>query len=304
MKIGVVLPIAERDDGQTFRYAEIRDHARQAEADGFDSIWVFDHLLFRFGDAPTKGIWEAWTVLTALAEATERIELGALVMCTAFRNPAVLAKMADTLDEISGGRLILGLGAGWHEPEFDAFGVPFDHKVDRFEEALRIIVPLLREGRVDFHGAHAWAHNGELRPRGPRPGGPPILIGAFGPRMLRLTARHADAWNTCWLGQPDGLASRRAELEAACAEVGRDPATLEVTVGVNVGFPGNGTDDDGARDPAKQLFGSAEEIAAALRGYADLGVGHVVCACSPEGAGSLARLAEAMAVYRELGAGG
>ncbi|HEX9371267.1 MAG TPA: LLM class flavin-dependent oxidoreductase [Roseiflexaceae bacterium] len=151
MKIGVVMPIAEDDERRaTPGYAEIRGIALQCEAAAFDSIWVFDHLLFRFPDQPTAGIWEIWTILSALSEATARVQLGTLVMCVPFRNPALLAKMAGTLDEVSGGRLILGLGAGWHKPEFDAFGAPFDHRVERFEEALRIIVPLLRERRVDF----------------------------------------------------------------------------------------------------------------------------------------------------------
>src|SRR3954453_8353745 len=147
MRGGVVMPIAGGDAlDRAPSYADIRALARQAEAAGFDSIWVYDHLLFRFPEQPTGGIWEAWTLLAALAEATERVELGTIVLCVPFRNPAVLAKMADTLEEISGGRLILGLGAGWHQPEFDAFGIPFAHKVDRFEEALQIIAPLLREG--------------------------------------------------------------------------------------------------------------------------------------------------------------
>ena len=302
MKIGVALAIAEDDEGRGHRYAELREMAKRAEADGFDSIWVYDHLLYRFRADPTRGIWEGWTLLSALAEATRRVELGTLVLCTAFRNPALLAKMADTLDEVSGGRLILGLGAGWHRPEFDAFGYPFDHKVDRFEEALKIIVPLLREGRVDFAGEHYRAVDAELRPRGPRPSGPPIMIGAAGPRMLRLTAAYADAWNTCWLGQPTLLGPRRAELETACAEVGRDRATLEVTVGVMVAYPDG---DDGADrpDPERQLFGTAEEIAAGLRAYADEGVGHVICACAPHTATSMARLGEALAVYRRAGAG-
>jgi alkanesulfonate monooxygenase SsuD/methylene tetrahydromethanopterin reductase-like flavin-dependent oxidoreductase (luciferase family) len=130
MKIGVVLPITEDEpSGQPPGYAEIRALALQAEAAGFDSLWIIDHLLFRFPDKPTPGVWEGWTLLAALAEATKRVELGSLVLCTAFRNPALLAKMAATVDEISGGRLILGVGAGWHQPEFDAFGLPFDHRV-------------------------------------------------------------------------------------------------------------------------------------------------------------------------------
>src|SRR5215212_8520888 len=138
MKIGVVINhIQNAASGVAPLYTEIRNIAQAAEAGGFDSIWLFDHLLFRFTPEATAGIWECWTLLSALAEATQRVELGTLVLCNPFRNPALLAKMAHTLDEVSNGRLILGLGAGWHEPEFTAFGYPFDHLVDRFEEALK-----------------------------------------------------------------------------------------------------------------------------------------------------------------------
>lgn len=300
MAIGVVLPIAEHPRLRTtLRYTEVRDLARQAEADGFDSLWLFDHLLFRFPDQPTLGIWEIWTVLAALAEATERITLGTLVMCTAFRNPALLAKMAATLDEVSAGRLILGMGAGWHQPEFDAFGFPFDQRVNRFAEALQIIVPLLREGQVDFNGVYSRAPQCEVLPRGPRPNGPPILIGSFQPRMLRLTARYADYWNTCWLGQPTALAEPRAALEAACRAEGRDPATLPVTVGVTVVYQTPETPVEQLPPPEKALFGSAEEVAAGLRGYADLGVAHLICSLTPTTPESLAWLADVVRLSRE-----
>jgi len=300
MKIGVVLPIAEDETSeQTPSYAEIRALALQAEAAGFDSLWIIDHLLFRFPDQPTRGVWEGWTLLAALAEATERVELGSLVLCTAFRNPALLAKMAATVDEVSAGRLILGLGAGWHQPEFDAFGLPFDHRVDRFEEALQIIVPLLRTGQVDFNGNYYQAPNCELRPRGPRPEGPQILVGAGRPRMLRLTARYADSWNTCWLGEPIALHERRAALEAACVEEGRDPKTLAVTVGVSITYTAPGETEPTTLDPAKTLAGSPEQIAAALDGYAKLGVVHLTCALDPFNVQSLAWLGEAVQHYRK-----
>ena len=135
-------------------------------------------------------------MLAAVAAATSRIELGPLVACTAFHNPAVLAKRADTIDEISGGRFILGLGAGWNETEFRAFGIPFDHRIDRFEEAFTIIRGLLRDGAIDFDGRYYQARDCELLPRGPRPGGPPLMIGSNGERMLRITAPHVDAWNS------------------------------------------------------------------------------------------------------------
>jgi alkanesulfonate monooxygenase SsuD/methylene tetrahydromethanopterin reductase-like flavin-dependent oxidoreductase (luciferase family) len=275
VKVGIMLPIAETDSGTILRYGEIRDAALQAERDQFDAIWVADHLLFEW-DGQRRGIWESWTLLSALAEATSRVELGALVMCTAFRNPALLAKMADAIDEVSAGRLILGLGAGWHQPEFTAFGYPFDHLASRFEEALRIIAPLVRGGAVDYHGTYERAVDCVSLPRGPRPNGPPILIGASRPRMLRLTAELGDAWNTCWLGRAAELPPRVAELHAACADVGRDPATLDVTVGQIVARP-EATQDEGDADRAARFaFTSAESLADEWRGFEEQGVAHLI----------------------------
>ena len=172
MKIGVVINHAQDfESGVTPTYMEIRDMAQTADSGGLDSIWLYDHLLFRFDPEKTVGIWECWTLLSALAEATNSVELGTLVLCSPFRNPALLAKMAHTLDEISDGRLILGVGAGWHRPEFDAFGYSFDRRVDRFEEALQILKPLLRDKTVDFSGTHYQAENCVITPQGPRPDG-------------------------------------------------------------------------------------------------------------------------------------
>src|SRR5690242_8976954 len=153
LKIGLMLPTVEGwMGGWMARWEDLKRIAQHAEAVGFDSLWLPDHLLFEFGEPgePPHGLLEAWTLLAALAASTERVELGPLVLCSGFRNPALLAKMADTLDEISGGRLILGLGAGYHEREYRAFGYPYDHRVSRFEEALKIIHTLLRVGTIDF----------------------------------------------------------------------------------------------------------------------------------------------------------
>ena len=157
MKIGLMLPLAE---GETREFAEIRTMALTAEEQGLDSLWGADHLIFR-DDGETTGVHECWTVLTALAALTSRVEIGPLVLALPFRNPALTAKMAAELDEVSGGRLILGLGCGWHQPEFDAFGYPFDHRVSRFDEGLQVLVPLLREGRVNFAGEYHRAIDAE-----------------------------------------------------------------------------------------------------------------------------------------------
>jgi hypothetical protein len=241
MKVGLALRLWGTPDGEEPRYAAIRATAQWGETVGFDSLWVYDHVLFRSPGWPGGGLWECWTVLSALAEATHRVELGTLVLCNAFRNPALLAKMATTLDEVSSGRLILGLGAGWNEAEFAALGLPFDHRVERFEEALQIVHPLLRRGQVDFAGSYYTAEGGENTPHGPRLAGPPLLVGAEGPRMLRLAARYADLWTIGFLGPPEALVKPKAELLAACAEVGRNPATIAITALVGVGYPEEAT---------------------------------------------------------------
>ena len=304
MKVGFILPLGESPAlGRPPSYGEIRGQALQAEAAGFDSVWVYDHLIYRFPDRPQFGIHECWSILSGLAEATERVELGTLVVCALWRNPALLAKMAITVDEISNGRLILGLGAGWHEPEFAAFGYPFDHLASRFEEALQIIVPLLKEGKVDFQGKYFSAPNCEMLPRGSRPGGPPVLVASKGPQMMRLTARYADLWNTAWFGRAEAIAERRADMERACAEVGRDPSTLEITVGVNVALGDQGQDSPNAQDPDRVLRGSPEEIADQLRAYSDLGVTHVVLgapfAGTPDATGeAIQELGRAISLFR------
>src|SRR5215212_2727203 len=219
MRIGVVLPIGERGDPpKVVRYAQIRELALIAEAGGLDSIWAADHLFHEPPDGPRRGLWENWTVLAALAEATERVELGPLVMCTPFRNPGMIAWQANALDEVSGGRLVLGMGAGWHEPEFAAFGFEFDHRVSLFADSLAIIGPLLRAGRVDYEGRYALGQT-EMAPRGPRPNGPPIMISAFAPRMIRLAAEWADRYNTVWHGQPNDKFNQDVDhLRTACDE--------------------------------------------------------------------------------------
>jgi len=295
MKIGVTINhIEDSESGLAPSYTELREKAQTADAGGMDSIWLFDHLLYRWDAEATIGIWEGWTLLCALAEATERVELGTLVLCNPFRNPALLAKMAHTLDEVSGGRLILGVGAGWHKPEFDAFGYNFERRVDRFEEALQIMSPLLKGQSVDFSGTHYQAQNCVITPLGPRPDGIPLLIGAGRPRMLRLVARYADQWNTAWLGQPDELAERLERIHNACAEVGRDPATIDVTVGVQVSYPDLGETNHITEKP---LSGSAPELARAFHDYEKAGAAHLIIHHTPSSLPALERVAEAARLY-------
>jgi probable F420-dependent oxidoreductase len=293
MKIGLMLPLA---DDETGGFADLRALAVAAEEGGLDSIWGADHLIFREG-GDTTGIHECWTLLTAIAAATSRVEIGPLVLALPFRNPALTAKMAAELDEVSGGRLVLGLGCGWHRPEFDAFGYPFDHRVSRFDEGLQVLVPLLREGRVTFKGRYYEALDAELRPRPIRDGGPPILIAGKRPRMLELVARYADQWNAAWYGHPDGadeLRERLTNLHVALEAAGRDPATLEITVGIFVAFEGAEADA-----PDRAIRGSIDDIAGALAGYAGLGAKHLIAHVFPRTPEAVRQLAEAAALARE-----
>ncbi len=277
MKIGMVLPMNDADGPGASTWPRIRKLAQLAESGGIDSLWVYDHLIFRLPDEGEDGIHEAWTLLAAIAAVTERAALGTIVLGTGFRPPAMLAKMAGTLDEIADGRLILGLGTGWHEPEYAAFGYPFDHRAGRFEEALAIIGPLIRGERVTFHGRWHDVEDAVLIPPPPRPtrlpGRIPLLIAAKGERVLRLVARHADAWNAAWFGFPtERFTQRRSDLLAACEIEGRDPATLEITVGLTLDSERGAGGRPGAADA---LAADVDEVTRALDAWRDLGVGHV-----------------------------
>jgi alkanesulfonate monooxygenase SsuD/methylene tetrahydromethanopterin reductase-like flavin-dependent oxidoreductase (luciferase family) len=289
LKVGVQLPEIERE----VRWTELLAMARMAEAVGLDSLWVGDHLLYRRPNERPRGPWEAWSVLAALAAATDRIQLGPLVACTAFHAPAMLAKKAATVDEISNGRLILGLGAGWNEPEFRAFGFPYDQRVARFEEAFTIIRRLLREGAVDFEGWFYQARDCELVPRGPRPGGPPLMIGSTGERMLRIALPHVDAWNAWYAAsgnRPEGIAPLRAQVDGACLAVGRDPTSLERTVAVLVQLPTGAGRFSGEASTVPPLTGPPEAIAAGLEAYARQRIGHVQLVLDPITVGSIEAL--------------
>jgi probable F420-dependent oxidoreductase len=294
MKVGIVLPMNDADSPGAGTWPRVRELARFAEAGGIDSLWVYDHFIFRMPGEDEDGIHEAWTLLTAVAAVTERAELGTIVLGTGFRPPALLAKMAATLDEISAGRLILGLGTGWHEPEYLAFGYPFDHRAGRFEEALGIIVPLLRGERVTFRGRWHEVDDAVLIPPPPRPnhypGQLPILLAAKGDRTLGLVARLADAWNTAWYGFPDErFDARRADLQRALDAAGRDPSSIAVTVGITVDKEAAA----GGRPGAPGAIASdPDDIARALEAWRDLGVDHVQVDLRPADERSIEALLE------------
>lgn len=282
IKVGV--HILQVDGPPAVGWRESAAIALRAEELGFDSISMGDHLVMRFGDMKPLGVWDCWTFLTGLAAITSRIQLETLVASTAYRNPALIAKIADSLDEVSGGRFVLGIGAGWHEPEFHAFGFPYDHRVSRFEEAITIISGLLRDRAIDFEGQYATARDCALLPTGPRPQGPPILVGGGGDRILHLTARYADAWNADLGTNPDTIGELNARVDGACRDIGRDPATLERTafIAVNVSgpsLPGDAWKGDMWQDV--EFTGPPDALAATLRAYAAAGIHRVQVALNP-----------------------
>jgi alkanesulfonate monooxygenase SsuD/methylene tetrahydromethanopterin reductase-like flavin-dependent oxidoreductase (luciferase family) len=279
MWIGAIMPISDRSAfGGTPRFADMLAIARTAEAVGMDAVWIPDHFIVdEQNGTPVRGVWEGWTTVAGLAAATTRITLGIFVTCTAFRHPAIIAKMAENLDEISDGRFVLGLGAGWHKPEFDRFGLPYEYRVARFEEAIQIIAPMLRAGRADFQGTYYQVQDAPNLPRGPLAdhGGPPILVGTGGDRMMRLVARYADAWNSDWQHDTSTLIPMLERLDAACRDVGRDPATLVKSSSSNVAMTGCLN-----RRP-NPMTGDYEEIAEQIRPFRDLGLRHWVAGLDP-----------------------
>ena len=293
MGIGFMCPIAEKSSfgDQPVRFADMVEMAQTAEAAGYDALWLADHFLFRppvAQEGDEYGLWEAWTAAAALAQATSKINIGLLVTCLGWRNPGMVARMTETLDEISGGRFILGVGAGWHQPEYDAYGFPFDHRASRFEDAITILDGLLRRGHADHDGQFFNATNAISRPRGPlgETGGVPILVGTSGERMLRLTARYADAWNTVWHSDASAAVEPIAKLEAACADVGRDPSSIVKTAGGNIAREGY----TGAR--GNPMEGDDAAIAEKLAAFRELGFRHFVAGIDPCTPVSLERFAK------------
>jgi alkanesulfonate monooxygenase SsuD/methylene tetrahydromethanopterin reductase-like flavin-dependent oxidoreductase (luciferase family) len=294
-EVGLVLPLWDSFvDGSTSRWVDIRNLARQAEELGFDTVWVPDELLWRPTEEDRQGWWEAVAMAGAVAAATSRVKVGTWILSALHRNPGITAKAVETIDEISDGRFLFGLGSGHAGAQAHAFGLPEDHVHSRFAEALEIIVPLLRQGRADFEGTFHAGRALEHRPVGPRPGRIPIMIGAKGPKMLRLAALHADIWS--WFAEERSdlaeLGPRLVALEAACVAIDRDPATIGKSAGIVVA-PTSVAGSDALGTPIR---GSAREIADVLRGFGAAGFTNVEVIVSP----STAAAVDAMAPVLEL----
>ena len=289
MHIGVQLPEVERQVGWT----EYLAMARGAEEVGFDSIWLGDHLLYRDDGRPERGPWDAWTLLAALAATTRRVQIGPLVACTAFSSPGLLARKAAAVQEVSGGHLVLALGAGWNEAEFRAFGLPFDNRASRFIESFDVIRRLMAGERVSVDGRFVHAEDAVVLPRPANP--PTLMIGSTGERVLRATLPHVDAWNIWfdWFGNtPDGFAEHNQRLSQLAAEVGRNPSEVRRTATVFVALDGSA----GSRPHADvtAVSGSTAQIAARLTEFAEAGVDEAILVVSPIDEPSIRALANVL----------
>jgi probable F420-dependent oxidoreductase len=294
LRVGIQLPEVERE----VRWPEYAAMARAAEEVGFDSIWVGDHLLYRGDGRPERGPWDAWTLLAGLAGVTERVALGPLVACTAFHRPGLLARAAAAVDELSRGRLVVALGAGWNETEFRAFGIPFDHRVARFAEAFEIIRRLLAGERVTFSGAYETVADALLLP--PPARRMPLMIGANGPRMLAVALPHVDAWNTWYEpygNTPEGLAAANRAVDEAARQAGRDPSAIARSACVLVVLDGT-TGERPIPEGVTPLEGSGERIAAGLRDLAEAGADEAILVVNPITERSIRLLGEALAALR------
>ena len=242
MRLGLALPHYDTSyAGEPVSWARVREVARLAERAGYDSIWVSDHLFLDFakygGPADSQDAFECWTTMSALAASTERVRIGSLVVCNDLRNPGLLAKMIATVDRLSGGRVDVGLGAGWYEPEYRAAGIAFDEpavRIARMGEALQIVSRLLEGEELTFEGKHYRLSGAICRPGPHQSPRPPLWVGGKGDMTLRTAARHADGWNFSWVTSLDAYEERARAADAACEKVGRDPASLRRSAGVYV----------------------------------------------------------------------
>ena len=287
MKIGVMLPLGAGDgpDGGMPGWKDVRAVAEAAEQGGLDSVWIADHFLYRDPEGQIYGMHESWTLLTAVAAVTSRVQLGNMVLCASFRDPGLTAKMAATLDEVSNGRLILGVGAGWHDPEYEAFGLPTDHRVGRFEEWLEIVARMIRGETVTYKGTYYEVREANLDPAPPHR--IPILVAGHRPRMMRLTAQWADMYNTAWYGTPNEKLEEHLEALRQAVETAAKPANAVIpTAGIIVRDP-----DQQVADPSPNAI-PVKALPEAITAYEKLGVEHLIISPEPMTPQTVERIAQ------------
>jgi alkanesulfonate monooxygenase SsuD/methylene tetrahydromethanopterin reductase-like flavin-dependent oxidoreductase (luciferase family) len=278
------------------RWADVREMALRAEALGFDTVWLEDELLWRPSDGTPLGFWDGVSMAGAVAAVTSRIKVGSWVLSALHRNPGIIAKTAETLDEISGGRFVFGLGAGHTAPgQAHSFGLPEDRTSSRFAEAVEVIVPLMREGRADFDGTFHAAHDLPQLPQGPRPNRIPLMLAAQGPNGMRLAAQHADIWSCFAENRSDMVefGPRIPAIEAACTEVGRDPMTIGRSAGVDLHPLEPEPDPNGA-----WIGGSPEQMADQLRAMRDGGYTQVALFPTPSTIAAMEAVAPVLGLLR------
>ncbi|TDW89942.1 putative F420-dependent oxidoreductase [Kribbella pratensis] len=288
MKIGVMLPLGAGDgpDGGMAGWKDVRAAAEAADQSGLDSVWLADHFLYRDPEGQVFGMHDSWTLLSAIAAVTSRVELGNMVLCASFRDPGLTAKMAATLDEVSGGRLTLGVGAGWHDPEYEAFGLPTDHRVGRFTEWLEIVARLIRGETVSYEGTYYKVREANLDPAPPHQ--IPILVAGHRPRMMQLVAQWADAWNTAWYGAPNLQVEERLEaLRQALVTANRPQEAVARTAGIIVRDP-----DQQAADPNPNAI-PVQDLPEVSTAYQRLGVNQLIISPEPMTPTSIERIAQA-----------
>ena len=294
LRIGVQLPEVER----RVSWRDYAAMARAAEEVGFASLWLGDHLLYRGDGREERGPWDAWTLLAALAVETDRVTLGPLVACTAFAPPGLLARRAAAVQEVSAGRLVLALGAGWSDTEFRAFGLPLDHRASRFLEAFEIIRRLLAGERVTYQGRFQQLDDAVILPRPEQ--APALMVGSTGERVLRATLPHVQAWNIWyqWFGNTaEGFAQHNSRVSRIASEADRDPADVRRTATVFVTVRGGEADRPHAAD-APPLTGSAGQIAARLAEFSEAGVDEAILVVSPISERSIRELGDVLAELR------
>jgi len=280
LRVGVQLPEVERE----VRWPELLAIAQTAEAGGFDSIWTGDHMLYRGDRRPERGPWDVWTILAALAASTERVQVGPLVASTAFHPPGLIARMAAAIDEVSAERFVLGLGAGWNEAEFRAFGIPFEKRVARFKEAFTIIRRLVAGERVTFDGGFYRVEDALLLPPPRRP--VPLMVGSAGPRVLAAAAPHVNWWN-CWYSWYGNTPAGFAELSSRFEGAFRRSACVLVSVGGGRGE--RPLEEDAPPVAAEALPDHLAELAAA-------GADEAILVLDPIDERSVAAVAELLAL--------
>ena len=301
LELGLVLPLLEDPvSGDPYAWEGLKGMAKYAEQVGFDTVWVADELLWKIPSWPgPRGSWECVAVAGAVAATTSKIKVGTWVLSALHRNPGLTAKVAETVDEISGGRFILGFGAGHAGTQGEAFGYPLDRTVGRYEEALKIVVSLLKTGEADFDGDFHSAAGQVLRPRGPRPGSIPLMLAGHGPRNIGLAVKHGDIWSAFATesSQPEAFKEMIQLVTQTCEDQDRDPASLSKSIGVFV----EPTDVHVAESLGLgvPLTGSPAQIAEKVQEFAEMGVNMLELVPFPDNNESVEALNEILRILDE-----